>query len=138
MKPMARRFAVILAVVCILCSVIGFSSCEQNDVRLNEDKSFFSDFKIENDKVYLYCTLFVENLSETERTVILKASFEADVKNGLLKEALTVGYSFAEGAEEFRLQKGENQIDVVFIGEHAGGDQKHDRRLPDIMIEELE
>ena len=138
MKPMARCFAVILAVVCVLCSVIGFSSCEQNDVRLNEDKSFFSDFKIENDKVYLYCTLFVENLSETERTVILKASFEADVKNGLLKEALTVGYSFAEGAEEFRLQKGENQIDVVFIGEHAGGDQKHDRRLPDIMIEELE
>ena len=138
MKPMARCFAVILAVVCILCSVIGFSSCEQNDIRLNEDKSFFSDFKIENDKVYLYCTLFVENLSETERTVILKASFEADVKNGLLKEALTVGYSFAEGAEEFRLQKGENQIDVVFIGEHAGGDQKHDRRLPDIMIEELE
>ena len=138
MKPMARCFAVILAVACILCSVIGFSSCEQNDVRLNEDKSFFSDFKIENDKVYLYCTLFVENLSETERTVILKASFEADVKNGLLKEALTAGYSFAEGAEEFRLQKGENQIDVVFIGEHAGGDQKHDRRLPDIMIEELE
>lgn len=138
MKPMARCFAVILAVVCILCSVIGFSSCEQNDIRLNEDKSFFSDFKIENDKVYLYCTLFVENSSETERTVTLKASFEADVKNGLLKEALTVGYSFAEGAEEFRLQKGENQIDVVFIGEHAGGDQKHDRRLPDIMIEELE
>ena len=138
MKPMARCFAVILAVVCVLCSVIGFSSCEQNDVRLNEDKSFFSDFKIENDKVYLYCTLFVENSSKTERTVTLKASFEADVKNGLLKEALTVGYSFAEGAEEFRLQKGENQIDVVFIGEHAGGDQKHDRRLPDIMIEELE
>lgn len=138
MKPMARCFAVILAVVCILCSVIGFGSCEQNDIRLNEDKSFFSDFKIENDKVYLYCTLFVENSSKTERTVTLKASFEADVKNGLLKEALTVGYSFAEGAEEFRLQKGENQIDVVFIGEHAGGDQKHDRRLPDIMIEELE
>lgn len=138
MKPMARCFAVILVVACILCSVIGFSSCEQNDVRLNEDKSFFSDFKIENDKVYLYCTLFVENLSETERTVILKASFEADVKNGLLKEALTVGCSLAEGVEEFRLQKGENQIDVVFIGEHAGGDQKHDRRLPDIMIEELE
>lgn len=138
MKPMARCFAVILAVVCVLCSVIGFSSCEQNDIRLNEDKSFFSDFKIENDKVYLYCTLFVENSSKTERTVTLKASFEADVKNGLLKEALTVGYSFAEGAEEFRLQKGENQIDVVFIGEHAGGDQKHDRRLPDIMIEELE
>ena len=138
MKPMARCFAVILVVVCILCSVIGFSSCEQNDIRLNEDKSFFSDFKIENDKVYLYCTLFVENSSKTERTVTLKASFEADVKNGLLKEALTVGYSFAEGAEEFRLQKGENQIDVVFIGEHAGGDQKHDRRLPDIMIEELE
>ena len=102
-----------------------------------EEKSFFSDFKIENNKVYIYCTLFIENKSDTEKVISLKASFEKDVETGLLKEALVSGYSLDESTQEFQLKKGENQLDVVFVGEYAGVDKKHDRLLPDIEIAEI-
>ena len=118
--------------------MLSLISCQTKDIKLNEEKSYFSDFKIENDKVYIYCTLFIENKSDTEKVISLKASFEKDVENGLLKEALVSGYSLDESTQEFQLQKGENQLDVVFVGEYAGADKKQDRLLPDIEITEIE
>ncbi|MBR6725415.1 MAG: hypothetical protein IKL81_00325, partial [Clostridia bacterium] len=67
-----------------------------------------------------------------------KASFEKDVENGLLKEVLVSGYYLDESTQEFKLQKGENQLDVAFIGKYAGVDKKHDRLLPNIEITEIE
>ncbi len=130
-----KKFLVFL---CIVCMTLSLFSCQAKDIKLNEEKSYFSDFKIENDKVYIYCTLFIENKSDTEKVISLNASFEKDVENGLLKEALVSGYSLDESTQEFQLKKGENQLDVVFIGEHAGADKKHNRLLPDIEITEIE
>ena len=130
-----KKFLVLL---CIVCMMLSLFSCQVKDIKLNEEKSYFSDFKIENDKVYIYCTLFIENKSDTEKVISLKASFEKDVELGLLKEALVSGYSLDKGTQEFKLQKGENQLDVVFIGKYAGADKKHDRLLPDIEITEIE
>ena len=127
-----------LVLLCIVCMMLSLFSCQVKDIKLNEEKSYFSDFKIENDKVYIYCTLFIENKSDTEKVISLNASFEKDVELGLLKEALVSGYSLDESTQEFKLQKGENQLDVVFIGKHAGADKKHDRLLPDIEITEIE
>ena len=128
----------ILAILFILCMMLNLFSCQANDVQLNEEKSYYSDFKIENDKVYIYCTLFIENKSDTEKVISLKASFEKDFENGLLKEALVSCYLLDESTQKIRLQKGENQFDVVFIGEYAGADKKHDRLLPEIEITEIE
>ena len=128
----------ILVLLCIVCMMLSLFSCQAKNVKLNEEKSYFSDFKIENDKVYIYCTLFIENKSNTEKVISLNASFEKDVELGLLKEALVSGYSLDEGTQEFTLQKGENQLDVVLIGKYAGADKKHDRLLPDIEITEIE
>ena len=128
----------ILVLFCMLCMMLSLFSCQVKDIKLNEEKSYFSDFKIENDKVYIYCTLFIENKSDTEKVISLKASFEKDVENGLLKEPLVSGYSLDESTLEFQLQKGENQLDVVFVGEYAGADKKQDRLLPDIEITEIE
>ena len=127
-----------LVLFCMVCMMLSLISCQTKDIKLNEEKSYFSDFKIENDKVYIYCTLFIENKSDTEKVISLKASFEKDVENGLLKEALVSGYSLDESTQEFKLQKGENQLDVAFIGKHAGIDKKHDRLLPNIEITEIE
>ena len=128
----------ILAILCILCMMLSLFSCQTEDVKLDKEKSCFSDFKIENDKVYIYCTLYIDNKSDTEKVISLTASFEEDVENGLLKESLVSGYSLDESTQEFQLEKGENQLDVVFIGEYAGVDQKHDRLLPEIEITEVE
>ena len=126
-----------LSVLFVLCMVLSLFSCQAKEIELNEEKSFFSDFKIENNKVYIYCTLFIENKSDTEKVISLKASFEKDVEIGLLKEALVSGYSLDESTQEFQLKKGENQLDVVFVGEYAGVDKKNDRLLPDIEITEI-
>ena len=130
-----KKFLVLL---CIVCMMLSLFSCQAKNVKLNEGKSYFSDFKIENDKVYIFCTLFIENKSDAEKVISLKASFEKDVENGLLKEVLVSGYSLDEGTQEFKLQKGENQLDVVFIGKYAGADKKYDKLLPDIEITEIE
>ena len=131
----------ILAFLCIFCMILSMFSCQAKDVNLdvvlNEEKSYFSDFKIENDKVYIYCTLFIKNKSDTEKVISLNAFFEKDVELGLLKEALVSGYSLDESTQEFQLKKGENQLDVVFVGEYAGVDKKNDRLLPDIEITEI-
>ena len=126
-----------LSILFVLCMVLSLFSCQAKEIELNEEKSFFSDFKIENNKVYIYCTLFIENKSDTEKVISLKASFEKDVEIGLLKEALVSGYSLDESTQEFQLKKGENQLDVVFVGEYAGVDKKNDRLLPDIEITEI-
>ena len=128
----------ILVLFCMVCMMLSLISCQAKDIKLNEEKSFFSDFKIENDKVYIYCTLFIENKSDTEKVISLNASFEKDVEIGLLKEVLVSGYSLDESTQEFKLQKGENQVDVIFVGESAGADKKYDRLLPDIEITEIE
>ena len=127
----------ILAILCMLCMMLSLFSCQTEDIKLDKEKSFFSDFKIENDKVYIYCTLYIDNKSDTEKVISLTASFEEDVENGLLKEALASGYSLDESTQEFQLEKGENQLDVVFVGEYAGVDKKNDRLLPDIEITEI-
>ena len=56
----------------------------------------------------------------------------------MLKEVLVSGYSLDESTQEFKIQKGENQLDVAFIGKYAGVDKKHDRLLPNIEITEIE
>ena len=129
-----KKFLVLL---CIVCMMLSLFSCQAKNVKLNEGKSYFSDFKIENDKVYICCTLFIKNKSDTEKVISLNASFEKDVELGLLKEALVSGYSLDESTQEFQLKKGENQLDVVFVGEYAGVDKKNDRLLPDIEITEI-
>ena len=124
--------------VYILCMMLCLFSCKSNDVKLNEEKSYFSNFKIENDKVYIYCTLYVENKSVSQKVVEIMALFENDAQNGLLKEDAAVGYSIDKGENKINLYNGENQIDIVFIGEYAGTPQKSDRLLPEIVITEIE
>jgi len=119
---------------CIVCMLLCLFSCQSNDINLNKEKSFFSDFEIENDKVYIYCTLFLENQSNSQEVVEIKALFESDAKNGLLKEENLYGYTVDENSKTFTLEQGENQIDIVFIGEYAGTPEKADRLLPEIEI----
>ena len=124
--------------ICIACMALSLFSCQSSYIKLDKEDSFFSDFKVEEDKVYIYCTLFIENQSDIEKNVVLKASLDNDAKNGLLKEAVIDGYSVDGSTKTFKLKAGENQIDVVFIGDYAGNEEKIDRLLPDIEIIEIE
>ena len=59
-------------------------------------------------------------------------------KNGLLKKSLLSGYASDYETTEFKLEKGDNWIEVIFIGDYAGKNQKYDRLLPEIIINILE
>ena len=135
---MKRTICVAVAFACLLCMASCLPACQSRNVQLNEEKSYFSDFKVENDKVYIYCTLFIENSADDEKIIELKATLNDDAENGLLKEAVIDGYSRDEATKNFTLQKGESRIDVVFIGEYAGTDEKLNRLLPDIEIIPIE
>ena len=128
----------IVVFMCIVCMSVLLFSCQSSGLQLDREDSFFSDFKVEGEKVYIYCTLFIENQSGSEKNVAFKASLDNDVKNGLLREAVIDGYAVDGSTTIFKLQNGENQIDVVFIGDYAGTEEKRDRLLPDIEIIEME
>ena len=124
----------IILLLSIMCTILCLCSCQQKNVHINKEKSFFSDYKVEDGKVYIYCSLVIENPTEAEINVALQACFSDDVKNGLLQESMVDGYLIDGETKTFQLKNGENQLDIVFIGLHAGGKQKHDRTLPDIEI----
>ena len=87
-------------------------------------------------KVLIYCTLLITNPTNTEKNLAFSANFENDVKIGLLKEGQLVGYQTDLKTNIFTIDKGENWIDVVFLGEYAGTNKKYDRLLPNIQIDD--
>ena len=103
-------------------------------ISIDTNESFYSDYSVKGDKVYIYCTVFIKNNSQNEKNVMLNALFDNDVETGLLKESVLKGYDIDRQTEVFELIKGVNKLEVVFIGEFAGTAQKHDRLLPQIKI----
>lgn len=105
-------------------------------IKIDTDKSSFSNFKIENDKVYIYCNLLIFNPdeSETEAETALIGLFDKEAEEGLLKKAELDGYSIDLKNKVFKLKGGDNRIDVVFVGDYAGNSQKYDESLPKITL----
>lgn len=131
---MKQKISVIIALTIILLCIC---SCWKNEISIDNDESFYSDFKIEDDKVYIYCNVLVKNPGNDNEKISLSGVFENDKKSGLLKKELLNGYSDDCETTEFNLKRGDNQIEVVFIGDYAGTNQKYDRLLPRIIINEL-
>ena len=113
-------------------------SCQKREISIDEKESFYSDFKIENNKVYIYCDVLIKNPDKDDAKIALSGVFENDVKNGLLKEPFLNGYASDFETTEFNLKNGDNWIEVVFIGDYAGKNQKYDRLLPEIKIIKLQ
>ena len=126
----------VLIMIALSFIVLCLCSCHKREISVDNKESFCSDFKIENNKVYIYCNVLIKNPNEGSAKIALSGVFENDVKNGLLKEPLLNGYSSDLETAEFKLEKGDNWIEVVFIGDYAGKNQKYDRLLPEIKISE--
>lgn len=118
--------------------VLCFCSCQKREISIDSKESFYSSFKIENNKVYIYCNVLIKNPYKDITKIALSGIFENDVKNGLLKESLLTGYASDFETTEFKLENGDNWVEVVFIGDYAGKSQKYDRLLPQIKISELQ
>lgn len=98
---------------------------------INESESFFSDFYVKEDKVYIECDLTIE--SKMDYDVSIEGLFPLDYGR-LLKERSIYACDKETGSDRFSLKCGTNKFTVVFIGEYGGAPQKANRLLPWITI----
>ena len=92
------------------------ASCNRADqIYIDKNQSYFSDYEVENDKVFIKCHITLENTFKDEK---IKAMNE-------------------DGSEmKFVLSPhASNSFDVVFVGEYSDTNQKDNRNLPEINIE---
>ena len=127
----------ILILIAMSFMITCLCSCNR-EISIDGKESFYSDFKIDNNKVYIYCNLLIKNTDKTNAKIAISGVFDNDVKNGLLKQSLLSGYTSDLETTEFNLEKGNNWIEVVFVGDYAGRNQKYDRLLPEIRIDKLQ
>lgn len=114
----------ILTLILVFATVI-FCACANGGVSIVEDESFYSDYYVENEKVYINCTLTI--CSSKDQTVSFVGNFEADAETGLLTEETLKTTSLD-------IKKGKQIIDVTFVGEFGGTNKKANRNLPDISV----
>jgi hypothetical protein len=103
-----------------------------NDLELIKKESYFNDFKIIDDKVYIECRITIKNNTDKNIIYRINAIFKDDVHIGLLKNEVLEGYNedlinniFNISAREtIKYQK------IIFIGDYTGNYIKHDRELP--------
>ena len=115
---------------------IFFTSCNTVDqIYWDKKTSYFSDFEVEGDKVFIKCRITLINTFDVEKAITLSAQLLEDVTIGLLKSSEIKALNEDGSERVFVLSPNEStSFEVVFIGEYAGTNQKHDRNLPEINI----
>ena len=127
-----------LKVLCLGVSILMLlASCNRADqIYIDKNQSYFSDYEVENDKVFIKCHITLENTFKDEKTVTLSAKFPEDVTYGLLKSEKIKAMNEDGSEMKFVLSPhASNSFDVVFVGEYSGTNQKDNRNLPEINIE---
>ena len=129
----------IIRVLCVaVCLIIclTLSSCGKNaeitehDVDIVEEGSAFINYEVKDDNVYLYCCVIVKNTSGDEKQFYIAGDFKDD-EGLLLCESELTAHNTEDNSDVFTLSgKSEKQFNIVFIGDFAGVNQKHDRLLP--------
>ena len=120
--------AVIIVLICV------YAKMKKNNVELLHSDSYYDEFYINKDKVFLKCYVTIENSSHNDEYIYLTANMEEDADNGLLKSPLVSGYN-KKGSDKFFIPANSKRgYDVIFIGDFAGKSVKLNRRLPPIEI----
>lgn len=98
---------------------------------IDRDESFFNDFWVEDGTVYIECNLTIKSTMDYD--VYVEGHFPQD-EGKLLKERSIYACDKETESYRFKLVRGTNKFNVVFVGEFAGTYQKNDRLLPSITI----
>ena len=125
-----KKFAALILCLCCLLAACGALS---EDIVLDEECSYFDNFFVLEGKVYFHCTLVLQNNTDQDIAVKIRGDFQEDFASGLLTEAKLMALS-GNQEDSFVLAPGENELKVVFIGEHGGSSMKQNRLLPEIEI----
>lgn len=120
---------VVLFLVVLLGGCIAYLQLSKMFI-INEE-SFFSDFYVKDDKVYLECEMSINSPRDCD--IQLQGTFVRD-EGKLLKNATVFAYDIENGSNSFHIVCGTNRFRVVFIGDYGGTPQKFDRLLPEIKL----
>ena len=138
----------IMIVILILCVILlGLLSKKNKEaIIIDKEHSYFHDFKIYNGKVYMYCTITLENITDNDLLFSIFAESYEDKVNGLITNERMKGYEWEidEKTRDMKVTDKKiffinrkqkiSELKIVFIGEHGSGNMKDNRNLPDIYI----
>lgn len=138
----------IMIVIFILCVILlGLLSKKNKEaIIIDKEHSYFHDFKIYNGKVYMYCTITLENITDNNLSFSIFAESYKDKVNGLITNERMKGYEWEidEKTRDMKVTDKKiffinrkqkiSELKIVFIGEHGSGNMKENRNLPDIYI----
>ena len=138
----------IMIVIFILCVILlGLLSKKNKEaIIIDKEHSYFHDFKIYNGKVYMYCTITLENITDNNLSFSIFAESYKDKANGLITNERMKGYEWEidEKTRDMKVTDKKiffinrkqkiSELKIVFIGEHGSGNMKDNRNLPDIYI----
>ena len=138
----------IMIVIFVLCVILlGLLSKKNKEaIIIDKEHSYFHDFKIYNGKVYMYCTITLENITDNNLSFSIFAESYKDKVNDLITNERMKGYEWEidEKTREMKVTDKKiffinrkqkiSELKIVFIGEHGSGNMKDNRNLPDIYI----
>ena len=133
---MKKHFFVIAAIIFIAIIGLWFTVAQNmKRIEIIKAESYFHEFEVIDDTVYIRCYATIKNTFKEDKTIAISASFPEDVKNGLLKFSELDAYDADNEKEVFTIpKKSQQSFNIVFVGESAGGNTKHDRLLPEMKI----
>ena len=125
----------IMIVIFILCVILlGLLSKKNKEaIIIDKEHSYFHDFKIYNGKVYMYCTITLENITDNNLSFSIFAESYKDKVNGLITNERMKGYEWEidEKTREIKVTDKKiffinrkqkiSELKIVFIGEHGSG-----------------
>ena len=123
--------------IILLVLVIGgyFLLHNRSSIVVDEDKSFFSDYYVEENIVKIKCYVTIKNTFHHTVKYELVAESPIDYERGLLAAPkLYVEGANGEKKQYTISQDSEDSFYVIFTGEFGGLNEKQDRLLPDIKI----
>lgn len=133
---MKKTFLLIIMLILSPAIILSCKLAEkESPVRVVLASSQFNHFEVIEDDVIFYCTICIENTSNTTYDIQIYGVFDFDVKGGLIKDSRMLGHTMSNPTDTiFHVIPGEQTYQVVFSGEYAGRPVKHDRLLPELEI----
>ena len=141
------KYYIMIVIFILFVILLGLLSKKNKEaIIIDKEHSYFHDFKIYNGKVYMYCTITLENITDNDLSFSIFAESYKDKANGLITNERMKGYEWEIDEKTIDMKVTDKKIffinrkqkiselKIVFIGEHGSGNMKDNRNLPDIYI----
>ena len=141
------KYYIMIVIFILFVILLGLLSKKNKEaIIIDKEHSYFHDFKIYNGKVYMYCTITLENITDNDLSFSIFAESYKDKANGLITNERMKGYEWEidEKTRDMKVTDKKiffinrkqkiSELKIVFIGEHGSGYMKDNRNLPDIYI----